>query len=80
MVVDVIDRRTQLIVGESWWAGKQVSDFGVVAQNSRTRRVDQGLNKSNIAQEERYDNLEDARSSDFQPRTRPLLGTRTIGR
>jgi hypothetical protein len=45
MVMDVVDRSTQLIVGESRWAQKRVSDFGVVAQNSRTRRVDQGLNK-----------------------------------
>jgi hypothetical protein len=45
MVMDVIYRRTQLIVGEPWWIGKRVSDFGVVAQNSRTRRVDQGLSK-----------------------------------
>jgi hypothetical protein len=45
MVMDVIDRGTQLIVGESWWTGKRVSDFRVVVQNSRTRRVEQGLNK-----------------------------------
>ena len=29
MVMDVVDRRTQLIVGESRWAGKRISDFGV---------------------------------------------------
>ena len=45
MVIDVVDRHTQLIVGKSWWTGKRVSDFGVVAQNLRSRRVDQGLNK-----------------------------------
>ena len=45
MVMDVINRDTQLIVGDSRWTGKRVSDFGVVAQNSRTRRVDQGLSK-----------------------------------
>src|SRR5258708_18512782 len=45
MVMDVIDRCTQLIVGESWWTGKPIPDFRVVAQNSRTRRVEQGLSK-----------------------------------
>jgi hypothetical protein len=45
MVMDEIDRCSQLIIGKSWWTGKRVSNFGVVAQNSRTRRVDQGLNE-----------------------------------
>src|SRR5260221_10418349 len=45
MVMDVIDHRTQSIVGESRLTGKRVSNFGVVAQNSRTRCVDQGLGK-----------------------------------
>jgi hypothetical protein len=45
MVMDEIDRCSQLIVRKSWWTGKRVSNFGVVAQNSPTRRVDQGLNE-----------------------------------
>src|SRR5260221_263484 len=45
MVVDVIDRRAQLIVGKPWWTRKWVSDFGVLVQNSRTRRVEQGFSK-----------------------------------
>ena len=31
MVMDKIDRRSQLIIGKSWWTGKRVSYFGVVA-------------------------------------------------
>ena len=45
MVMDEIDRCSQLIIGKSWWTGKRVSNFGIVAQNLRTRRVDQGLNR-----------------------------------
>jgi hypothetical protein len=45
MILDVIDRRPQLIVSESAWSGKRESDFRVVAQNSRTRRIEQSLNK-----------------------------------
>jgi hypothetical protein len=45
MLMDEIDRGSQLIIGKSWWTGKWVSDFGVVAQNLRSRRVDQGLNE-----------------------------------
>ncbi len=43
--LDVVDRRTQLIVGESRRSGKRVSDFRVVAQNSHARRVEQALSK-----------------------------------
>ena len=45
MVMDEIDRCSQLIIRKSWWTRKRVSNFGVVAQNLRTRRVDQGLNE-----------------------------------
>ncbi len=45
MVMDEINRCSQLIIGKSCWTGKRVSNFGVVAQNLRARRIDQGLNK-----------------------------------
>ena len=45
MVMDEIDRRSQLIIRKSRWTGKRVSNFGIVAQNLRTCRVDQGLNE-----------------------------------
>ena len=45
MIMDVIDRPSQLIVGESGRPGQPVSDLRVGMQNSRASSVEQTLNK-----------------------------------
>ena len=45
MIMDVIDRPSNLTVSQSRWAGQPVSELRVRVQNSRAAGVEQALNK-----------------------------------
>jgi hypothetical protein len=73
-----------MIVGESWWTGKPISEFRIVAKHSRGRRVEQGLSKEvrcwildpRRGRKSGYDFVKDARSG--QPSGGVRIGVRAL--